>query len=102
LPTQFQHGGFDYRLIYRQGDFAIYRQTWKGNEHSAAFEVIRIRRRDGFEIDGRSVGRSEFYPSSKEWGVHGWTLPDEKSAFRKLREVVASSNGLAGFEQQRG
>jgi hypothetical protein len=48
LPKQFQRDGFDYRQICRDGDFAIYRQTWMGNEHSAAFEVIRIRRRADF------------------------------------------------------
>jgi hypothetical protein len=97
LPKQFRRDGFTYRQICREGDFAIYRQS---NKHSEAFEVIRIRRRDGFEIGGRFVEPAEIYPTSEAWGVDGWTLPDENSAFRKLREIGASSNALARFERQ--
>jgi len=101
LPKEFRHDEFTYRQIYREGDFAIYTQTWKGNEDSAAFELIRIRRRDAFEIEGRFVEPSEFYPSSKEWGAHGWTFPDRNSAFRKLREIVSSRNAPARSRQRR-
>ena len=100
LPTRFRHGGFDYRQIYRKGDFAIYQQTWKGNKHSAGFEVIRIRRRDGFRIGGRFVEPAEVYPNSEAWGVDGWTALNKEAAFRKLREIVESSNALADFEQK--
>jgi hypothetical protein len=87
LPTRFRHGEFDYRQIHREGDFAIYQQTWKGNEHSAAFEIIRIRRHDGFHIDGRFVEPGEVYPKSEAWGTDGWTMQDRGAAFRKLREI---------------
>jgi hypothetical protein len=88
LPTQFRHHEFDYRQIAREGDGAIYEQTWKGNEQSAAFEVIRIRKREGFQIDGRFVGPAEVYPNSEAWCVDGWTYTEKEAAFRKLREVV--------------
>ena len=51
LPTRFKRDEFDYRQVAREGNAAIYEQTWKGNEDSAAFEVIRIRQREGFEIE---------------------------------------------------
>lgn len=87
LPTQFRHGEFDYQKIYREGDLAIYQQTWKGDEHSATFEVIRIRRHDGFQIGSRFVEPAEIYPNSKAWGVDGWTVQNEEAAFRKLQEI---------------
>jgi hypothetical protein len=87
LPKRFQHDGFDYRQIYREGDFAIYKQTWKSNEHTAAFEVIRIRKREEFEIGGRFVEAAEVYPNSEAWGVDGWTVQNKDAAFRKLREI---------------
>jgi len=87
LPKEFRRGGFTYRQIYREGDFAIYRQTWKGNEHSAGFEVIRIRRRDGFQIGGRFVEPAEVYPNSEAWGVDGFTVTDKDAAFAKLRQM---------------
>jgi hypothetical protein len=88
LPTRFRHDGFDHRQIYREGDFAIYQQTCKGNEDSAAFEVIRIRRREGFKIAGRFVEPAEVYPNSEAWGVDGFTLTDKDAAFAKLRELA--------------
>jgi hypothetical protein len=86
LPEEFRRGRFIYRQIYREGDVAIYRQTLKGNEHSAAFEVIRIRRRDGFQIGGRFVPPAEVYPNSEAWGTDGFTVGDTDTAFAKLRE----------------
>jgi hypothetical protein len=88
LPKEFRHNGFDYRQIYREDHFAIYRQTWKGNEHSAAFEVIRIRRREGFQIGDRFVEPAEVYPNSEAWGVDGWTVLSRDAAFAKLRELA--------------
>jgi hypothetical protein len=88
LPTRFRADGFDYRQIAREGDAAIYAQTWKGNENSAAFEVIRIRLREGFQIAGRFVEPAEVYPNSDLWGVDGFTFTDKDAAFAKLRELA--------------
>jgi hypothetical protein len=88
LPKHFRRHGFTYQQIYRERDFAIYRQSWKGNEHSAAFEVIRIRQREGFQIGGRFVEPAEVYPNSEAWGMDGFTLTDKDAAFAKLRELA--------------
>jgi hypothetical protein len=89
LPTRFRRDGFTYRQIAREGNAAIYEQTWSGcGEPSVCYEVIRIRRRDGFQIDGRLVEPAEVYPSSGAWGVDGFTLTDKDGAFAKLRELV--------------
>jgi hypothetical protein len=89
LPTRFRRDGFEYRQIAREGDAAIYEQTWSGcAEPSVCYEVIRIRQRDGFQIDGRLVEPAEVYPSSGAWGVDGFTVTDKDTAFAKLREVA--------------
>ena len=101
LPTQFRHDRFDYRQIYREGDFAIYQQSWNGcPTRTVSYEVIWIRRRNGFQIGGRFVEAAEVYPNSQAWGVDGWTVQDKEAAFRKLREVAASSSALTRFEPQ--
>ena len=88
LPIRFRRGGFNYRQIARERDTAIYEQTWSGcAERSVCYEVIRIRRRDGFQICGRFVQAAEVYPNSDAWGVDGFTLTDKDAAFAKLREV---------------
>ncbi len=89
LPRRFRREGFDYRQIAREGNAAIYEQTWSGcAESSVCYEVIRIRRREGFQIDGRFVEPAEVYPKSEAWGVDGFTLTDKDAAFAKLRELA--------------
>ena len=88
---------FNYQQIYREGDFAIYKQTWKGNEHSAVFEVIRIRQREGFRIGGRFVEPAEVYPGSEAWSVDGFTLTDKDAAFAKL---MVSDNSVGNIRRR--
>ena len=88
LPSRFRHNGFDYRQIARERDAAIYEQTWSGcSDPSVCYEVIRIRRRDGFQIGERFVEPAEVYPNSEAWGVDGFTFTDKDAAFDKLREI---------------
>ena len=90
LPVEFRAGGFKYRQIAREGDAAIYEQTWSGCANpSVSYEVIRIRRREAFQINGRLVEPAEVYPNSDAWGVDGFTFADKDAAFAKFREVVA-------------
>ena len=85
LSKQFRRDGFTYRQIAREGDGAIYEQRWTGcADPSVCYEVIRIRRREGFEVAGRFVGPAEVYPNSEAWGVDGFTFTDKDAAFAKL------------------
>jgi hypothetical protein len=71
LPKEFQRDGFNYRQIAREGDIAIYEQVWTGRaEPSRSYEVIRIRRRDGFQIGSRLIEPGEVYPASERIHVH--------------------------------
>jgi hypothetical protein len=88
LLKKFRRDGFDYRQIAREGNTAIYKQTWDGcPDAGVCFEVIRIRCREGFEIGGRFVEAAELYPNSEAWGVDGFTLTDRDAAFAKLRAL---------------
>jgi hypothetical protein len=90
LPTHFRRVGFDYRQIAREGDVAIYEQTWSGcSNPRVCYEVIRIRRHEGFQIDGRLVEPAEVYLNSDVWGMDGFTFADKDAAFAKFREVAA-------------
>jgi hypothetical protein len=88
LPKEFRHDGFTYRQIGRTRNGAIYEQIWSGCQNpSVAYEVIRIRHRDGFQIGERFVEPAEVYPKSEAWGVDGFTFTDKDAAFAKLREI---------------
>ena len=89
LPTRFRRDGFDYRQITREGNAAIYEQTWSGCPNpSVCYEVIGIRQREGFEIGGRFVEPAEVYPNSEAWGMDGVTVTNKDAAFAKLRELA--------------
>jgi len=89
LPKEFVRNGFTYRQIAREGNAAIYEQTWNGCPNpSIAYEVVRVRLREGFQISGRFVAPAEVYPKSEAWGLDGFTLTDRDAAFAKLRELA--------------
>ena len=88
LATQFRHDGFDYRQIAREGDVALYEQKWRGcPDPNVCFEVVRIRRRDGFQIGSTFVEPAEVYPRSEAWGTDGFTLTDKDAAFKKFQQM---------------
>ena len=90
IAKEFRHDGFTFRQIVREGDVALYEQTWNGCANpSVAYEVVRIRRREAREIKGKIIEAAEVYPRPEAWGVDGFTLSDRDAAFARLREVAA-------------
>ena len=89
LPTRFRRDGFDYLQIAREGNAAIYEQTWNGcSNPSICYELIRIRRREGFHISSRFVEPAEVYPNSESSGMDGFTFTDKGAAFTKLHQLA--------------
>jgi len=94
LPKETRRDGFNYCQIAREGDVALYEQRWTGcAEPSVCYEVIRVRRREGFEINGRFNPPAEVYPRSEQWGQLGWTFCDKDAALAKLLEITATTGG---------
>jgi hypothetical protein len=88
LPKELYRDEFQYRQIAREGDVAIYEQTWNGCPNpTVSYEVIRIRRREGFQIGSRFVEAAEVYANSEAWGTDGFTFSDRDAAFAKLQEI---------------
>jgi hypothetical protein len=88
LKTEFTFAGFTYRRICREGDRAIYEQSWRGSEN-VAYEVVRIRRQKARTFpSGRSYPEREVYPRSEAWGKDGFTLTDKDAAFKKLSRLT--------------
>ena len=99
LPKEFRRESFNYRQIAREGDVALYKQCWTGCPDAAVgFEVIRVRRREGFQIDGRFVEPAEVYPASERWGVDGFTVTDRNKAWDKFFEISLEEPARTGRE----
>jgi len=89
LPEEFRHDELTFRQIAREGNAAIYEQIWnRCAEPTLCWEVIRIRRREGFKIGVRFVEPAEVYPNSEAWGTDGFTFTDKEGAFAKLDELA--------------
>jgi len=99
LPKEFRRDGFEYRQIVREGDGALYEQRWtRCAEPSVCYEVIHVRRREGFEIHGRFVEPFEAYPSSEAWGLDGFTVTDRDKAWAKFFEISLEEPARRGKE----
>ena len=80
LPKEFRRDGFNYRQIAREENAAIYEQTWTGcSNRSVCYEVVRIRRREGFQIGDRFVEGSALHRVARARGREKtfWKRDDE-------------------------
>lgn len=85
LETQFNSNGFTHAQVARRGNLAIYRRSKQiGNVMIEHFEVVVIRISPAWQAFGQSFPESETYPSSKLWGVDGWTFHELEAAWDKL------------------
>jgi hypothetical protein len=99
LATRFRYNGFEYRQVAREGGTAIYEQRWTGcAEPNPSYEVIRIRRRDGFQIGAKFIEPYEVYPNSDAWGVDGFTFTDRNKAWNKFSEISLEEPAKTGKE----
>lgn len=99
LPKRFRRDGFGYCQIAREGCAALYQQHWSGcTDPSVCYEVIRIRRREGFVIGGRFVEPAEIYPNSEAWGVDGFTFTNRNKAWAKFFEISLKEPTRRGRE----
>lgn len=90
LPMRFRIDGFDLKQIARVADIAVYQQTRTECPNFRAYEIVHIRKRDGFWIEKRFVEPAEYYPRSDEWGAHGFTQTNKEAAFVKMRELISN------------
>ncbi len=89
IPTQFTKKGFRHVQTVRVGDWAIYERSKGQSRH---WEVVHIRRHNGYTIAGAHVEPAEYYPASEDWGTHGFTLTEEADAMDKLDQLTAKPN----------
>ena len=84
LQKEFNYKGFTFTQMYREGKYAIYKQTQKGWK-SAVYEVVIIESHNGYDLAGQHFPPSEIYPSSTQWGVKGFTELSYDVALDKIK-----------------
>lgn len=79
LATQFRKNGFDFTMLKREGNVALFQKS-KPHFTEPHFEIILVQSHNGYELAGRKIEAAETFPSSETWGTKGWTCSDEQRA----------------------
>lgn len=88
LKTKFNMKGFNFCLVKREGDKAIYKKF--RTENSPSFEVIKIGKHNGYSLGGAFIEPSETYPGDSLWGTKGFTF----SSLDKAEQFFTSSKRI--------
>ena len=86
LKEKFHSKGFNFLLVKREGDIAIYKKY--ASKKNFCYELIKITRHNGYTVQGNFIEPSEVYPGDAMWGVKGFTYKDLEAAekhFNKLK-----------------
>jgi hypothetical protein len=110
LEESFTSKGFKFQQIKRHGDVAIYKKKLDDPESdSSHYEVIAIKKHNGYEIAGVKVPPSEMYPSDSQWGDWAFTCTSIEDANKrfdylqdKFKNYIATSMLPSGEKRGRG
>jgi hypothetical protein len=97
LPEQFRHGGFDYRVLARDGDVVLMAKRNRGMARDI-YEVCIVRRCPDRTIAGKPIPARECLPSPEHWGTYGWSpygLERARELFRELAQSRQLPDGPA-------
>lgn len=104
LAKTFRSKSFDYRLVRRVLDFAIYEQSQSGVV--VGFELIVVGQQDAGEMKmgGTKIKleAKETYPPISQWGRSGFTFRTERSALDALTAFLVYRNYLVASVIKQG
>ena len=97
-------------MVGRDGDVAIYKkQLDEPDSEAYNYEVIAIKRHNGYEIAGIKMPPAEMYPSNTQWGDWAYTCTSREDADKrfiqltdKLTNYTATSVLASGEKRKRG
>jgi len=100
LPVTFRAKRFDYALVCRYEDVAIYRQSQNGV--CVGYEVIFVSRQDAttMEMGGNKIQleAKEVYPPLSAWGRLAYTTRTERHAFDIFHSMLVVGSVVVGEE----
>ena len=99
LEESFTSKGFKLQQIKRDGDVAIYKKQLDDPEaYSSHYEVITIKKHNGYEIAGVKMPPAEMYPSDSQWGDWAFTctsIEDANKRFNYLQDKLKNYNATS-------
>ena len=94
VEEHFEDGTFRYDQIERQGMKALYSQTHKTSGIQRYETVILRVKKAGIAPGGYDIPEREAYPTSREWGLYGWTFYTLSEARRDYERLVSQTMSL--------
>ena len=91
LASNYSKNGYDFNLVSRNGDVAIYSQHDKETGQLLYYEVFIVQKNKERTIAGNIIPASESSPANEQWGSEGYTMTDLTSARSKeqiLHQIV--------------
>lgn len=85
LSPRERKNGFDYNLVIREGNVAIYRQ--EVSEKTKYYEVFKVKTRPERTYKGVIREAHEIFPRNNDFGLTAWscrTLDEAKEIFNHL------------------
>ena len=100
IPEAYGENGFQYTLVRRDGEYAIYSQDKNGK--ILAYELVKVREYpNDYHFKDKKTGEilwtvkagSERLPSTREWGMFGWTFLTIEECLSKIKKQEEMQNG---------
>ena len=88
LPNTFSKNTFDYQLVSRDGDVAIYSQTMPETGKLIGYEVFEVLKKEAFSLNGYDYPAKEAVPSTTQWGQMAFTVFDLSRAKQRQAELL--------------
>ena len=90
IADKFRLDGFDFRLVKRIGDVALFEKS-KPHHSRPCFEVVIVqKRRETRFPNGRVTPAHESMPASEQWGTAGWSYSERDEAEARFRRLLES------------
>lgn len=87
LDKQFTSLTWNFKQVCREKEYAIYERK-KEDDTFIHYEVIKVLKHNGLIMHGNKIPPSEYYPSSNQWGIYGFTCRTRQAAYARLDRMM--------------
>lgn len=92
LEKNYRKNGYQFHLVEREHDIAIYEQCDIDTGKRVAFEVFEVVKIPEMKIMGRLIEAHEKTPSNEEWGSLGFTVWTFSAAKEKAELLLTKKD----------
>lgn len=94
LPKEKKIDGCLWRLVVRDGRWAIYEQII--GPETSNWQVFKVNQAKEGEIKGRKTHARELFPSPSQYGVYAWNFQTREKAYERFHEKIAKDRKPSG------